>query len=85
MAKLELVFTGKDGKVLKSLIRQSDREVLLDVVDNAQERLDDYAAIVAKHDMRDYGTESLFIPAVHGDEGTYKLLDEIDETLNKLS
>lgn len=53
MSKLELVFTGNNGKVLKALIDERANNTALDLADNAQEALDHFAYVIGDEDLGD--------------------------------
>lgn len=51
MSSLELVFTGNNGKEIRSLIDFSIEDTPLDIADNAQEALDNYAKMICNADI----------------------------------
>ena len=62
MSKLELVFTGNDGKVLKSIISNVDELTRLDVAEDAQIHLDYFAEMISDYDFGDGDSKTLMCP-----------------------
>ena len=54
MSKLELVFTGNNGKKLISVLRDSgENDTALDIAKNAQEAFENFASMISDYDLGD--------------------------------